>query len=68
MELGVVGAGELWLEPERDPGKHLYFFSCLFVLFVLLCYVLVDFGSVGGTVFLPHLLPSLFVVTSSHLV
>ncbi len=29
---------------------------------------IVDFGSVGATVFLPHLLPSLYVVTSSHLV
>jgi hypothetical protein len=31
-----AGAG-----PTRDPGKHLYFFSRLFVLFVFLCYVLV---------------------------
>ncbi len=45
LELGAVGARELWLEPERDPGKHLYFFSHLFVLFVLFvlpCYVLVE--------------------------
>jgi hypothetical protein len=38
----VVGAGT---RPTRDLGEHLYIFSRLFVLFVLyvlLCYVLVE--------------------------
>jgi hypothetical protein len=40
LELGAVGAGELWLEPERDPrGTHVsiftFFLVCLFCLFCL---------------------------------
>jgi flagellar biogenesis protein FliO len=43
-----LGAGELWLEPKRDPhGTQVSIFTffsrlfVLFILFVLLCYVLV---------------------------
>ncbi len=51
LELPKLGAWSCWsmgavvragAGPTRDPSKHLYIFSCLFVLFVLLCYVLVE--------------------------
>jgi hypothetical protein len=51
LELLELGAWSCWsrgamAEAEAghtwDPGKHLYFFSHLFVLFVLLCYVLME--------------------------
>ncbi len=45
QELGAVGAGELWLEPERDPHEtqvsiFTFFLVCLFCLFCLFVFVM----------------------------
>jgi preprotein translocase subunit YajC len=45
LELGAVGVGELWLEPEWDPRKtqvniFTFFLVCLFCLFCLFFFVM----------------------------
>jgi hypothetical protein len=45
LELGAVGVGELWLEPEWDPRRtqvsiFTFFLVCLFCLFCLFFFVM----------------------------